>query len=182
MGAFMTVVSIQKTKSYDCADMRTAVDAHFKTLGIEGDLKPGMKVLIKPNLLCAHRPEQAATTHPAVVKAIAAWLRDNGIDDITIADSPGGTYRRGYLRNIYETCGYLPLENDAVLNYDTGYMKTACPEGFKSRDFNIINPIANADYIINVAKLKTHALATMTAGVKNLFGAIPRPAKARMAF
>jgi hypothetical protein len=60
-----------------------------------------------------------------------------------------------------------------TLNDDTGYQAVKTPEGFLSPGFNIINPIANADYIINVAKLKTHALATVTAGVKNLFGSVP---------
>ncbi len=169
----MTVVSVQETKSYADADLRAAVDRHFKTLGIEGDLRPDMKVLIKPNLLGAHRPEQGATTHPALVAAIVNWLKDNGVEDIVIADSPGGTYRRGYLKTVYDACGYLPLESKARLNYDTGFQAVACPEGFEARSFNIINPIVNADYIINVAKLKTHALATMTGGIKNLFGAVP---------
>ena len=153
--------------------MRAAVDAHFDALGIAGDLRADMKVLIKPNLLGGHRPEQAATTHPALVAAVISWLRDNGIEDITIADSPGGTYRRGYLRDVYDACGYLPLEGVARLNYDTGYRSVTCPEGFLSGGFNIIDPVLDADYIVNVAKLKTHALAVMTAGVKNLFGAVP---------
>ena len=39
--------------------------------------------------------------------------------------------------------------------------------------FDIITPVLEADYIINCAKLKTHGLTVMTAGVKNLFGCIP---------
>ncbi len=169
----MSIVSVQETKSYDPDEMLAVVDAHFKILGIKGDLFPSMKVLIKPNLLGAHQPAQAATTHPAIVSAIVAWLKDNGVENIVIADSPGGTYRRGYLKGVYESCGYLPLEGEAQLNYDTGFTNVTCPDEFDSSSFNIIDPIVNADYIINVAKLKTHALATMTAGVKNLFGAIP---------
>ncbi len=161
------------TKTYADTEMRAAVDAHFGALGVADDLRAGLRVLIKPNLLGGHRPEQGATTHPALVSAMIGWLRDNGVNDITIADSPGGTYRRSYLRDVYEACGYLPLEGAARLNYDTGFRAAACPEGFFCGGFNIIDPILNADYIINVAKLKTHALAAMTAGVKNLFGAVP---------
>ncbi len=153
--------------------MRAAVDAHFGALGVAEDLRADLRVLITPNLLGGHRPPQGAPTHPALVSAIVGWLRDNGVNDIAIADSPGGTYRGSYLRNVYEACGYLPLEGAARLNYDTGYQAVTCPEGFLNGGFHIIDPILNADYIINVAKLKTHALAAMTAGVKNLFGAVP---------
>jgi uncharacterized protein (DUF362 family) len=96
----MPVVSVRETKSYDGRELYDDVSAHFEALGIAGDLRPDMKVLIKPNLLGQHPPEQAVTTHPALVAAIVRWLRDRGVTNITVADSPGGTYRRGYLRAI----------------------------------------------------------------------------------
>ncbi|MFH1879348.1 MAG: DUF362 domain-containing protein, partial [Bacillota bacterium] len=42
----------------------------------------------------------------------------------------------------------------------------------------IITPVLEADYIINCAKLKTHALMVMTAAVKNMFGSVPGLKKA----
>ncbi len=169
----MALVSIQKTESYSPDDLRAAVTAHFKALGIANDLRADMKVLVKPNLIGEHCPERASTTHPALVAEIVRWLRENGVYDVTIADSPGGTYRRSYLKAVYEASGYSKLEGDVRLNFNTGFQPVSCPAGFLLKSFNIIDPIVGADYIINVAKLKTHALTTMTAGVKNLFGAIP---------
>ncbi len=169
----MALVSVRKTETYGASALRSAVDAHFEALGIAGDMHPGLKVLIKPNLLAAHKPERGATTHPSVVAAIVDWLRDHGVTNITIADSPGGIYKAGNLKAVYDSCGYAPLGDRVTLNLDTGYKTVSCPEDFKNGSFNIINPILEADYIINVAKLKTHGLATVSAGVKNLFGAIP---------
>ncbi|SHH57748.1 Uncharacterized conserved protein, DUF362 family [Sporobacter termitidis DSM 10068] len=169
----MAIVSVLKTGKYDAGDLRVVVSRHFEALGFEKELRPGMKVLIKPNLLGAHRPEQAATTHPAVVRAVVDWLRERGIDDITIADSPGGAYRPGGLRAIYEACGYGVMRDVVKLNLDTGYTAVQSPEGFQNRSFNIIDPIVRADIVVNIAKLKTHGLTTVSAGVKNLFGAIP---------
>ena len=85
----MSLISIQKTDSYAPAGMKAAVAAHFAALEVEKDLFPGMKVLLKPNLLAARRPEQGVTTHPALVQAVIDWLRERGVEDITLADSPG---------------------------------------------------------------------------------------------
>ena len=169
----MAIVSVLKTKKYEEGLLDGVIGRHFASLGLESDLRPGMKVTIKPNLLAARRAEQAATTHPAVVRAVAVWLRARGIDDITVADSPGGTYRPGGLKSIYETCGYSALKDIARLNFDTGYTTVACPRGFMTTSFNILDPIAGADLVVNIGKLKTHGLTTVTAGVKNLFGSIP---------
>jgi uncharacterized protein (DUF362 family)/NAD-dependent dihydropyrimidine dehydrogenase PreA subunit len=169
----MTLVSVRKTEKYDEAVLYRAIAAHFEALGFEKDLHPGLKVLIKPNLLAAHPPEKAATTHPALVKAVALWLRERGIDTITVADSPGGLFSHSSLRAVYETCGYTALQEFAALNDDTGYTTIRCPDSFSNQSFNILNPIAGADIVINIAKLKTHSLTTFTGGVKNLFGAIP---------
>jgi uncharacterized protein (DUF362 family)/NAD-dependent dihydropyrimidine dehydrogenase PreA subunit len=169
----MALVSVQKTEKYDAAIMRDAIARHFEALGLERDLRPGMKACIKPNLLAARRAEQAATTHPEVVRAVAEWLRGRGVTDITVADSPGGAYRQGSLKAVYETCGYMPLQDIVKLNYDLGYTSVQSPEGFMNTGFNLLDPIVNADIVINIAKLKTHGLTTVSAGVKNLFGSIP---------
>lgn len=178
----MAIVSVQRADKYDADVLRGAIGSHFEALGIEQDLRPGLKVLLKPNLLAAHRPERAATTHPALIAAIIEWLRDRGVDDITIADSPGGIYKPGNLKALYEACGYQTLAGIAKLNFDTGYKAVPCPDGFVNRSFNIINPVFGADYIINVAKLKTHGLTTVTGGIKNLFGVIPGLQKPELHF
>ena len=46
--------------------------------GIEKIVKPGMRVAIKPNLLMAKRPEEAATTHPAVIHAVIQLVQKAG--------------------------------------------------------------------------------------------------------
>jgi uncharacterized protein (DUF362 family)/Pyruvate/2-oxoacid:ferredoxin oxidoreductase delta subunit len=178
----MALVSVRRTETYDDKALKAAVDAHFEALGITKDLRPGLKVLIKPNLLAAHKPERGATTHPGLVAVIVAWLRERNITDITVADSPGGLYKAGNLKSVYSACGYADMEGVVKLNLDTGHKTVNCPADFKNGSFNIINPILEADYIINVAKLKTHGLTTVSAGVKNLFGAIPGLQKPELHF
>lgn len=161
----MTLVSLQGVERYDDALIDRAIAAHFDALHVADDLKPGMKVLIKPNLLAGRDPAAAVTTHPSILAGVARWLRAHGIDHITLADSPGGLYTPASLRKVYTACGLDVLRPLMTLNEDVS---------FGSRNgFNILTPVLEADYIINCAKLKTHGLTVMSAGVKNLFGCIP---------
>lgn len=176
----MTLVSVEKLDQYDPALAQDVIERQFAALSVEKDLRPGMRVVIKVNLVSAHAPEQSVTTHPVLIGAVVRYLRKCGITDIVIADSPGGPYTPEKLKHIYRTCGLLPLEQDARLNYDTSFRSVPCPEGFSVRSFNRITPVVEADYLINMAKLKTHGMITLTAGMKNLFGTIPGLQKPEM--
>ena len=57
----MPVVSVQKSASYDEVLLDRVIAAHFEALRVADDLKPGMKVLLKPNLLTGRDPATAVT-------------------------------------------------------------------------------------------------------------------------
>jgi uncharacterized protein (DUF362 family)/ferredoxin len=127
------------------------------------------KVFIKPNLVMAAPPEKAATTHPALLRAIAQeverrggtpWIGENGIDIQNL-------YR---VTGVEEACGpYLVNISKAATLYEIGGFKVPV-----SRKF------LEADLFINVPKLKTHMIAGMTCCLKNPFGLIPANAKSRV--
>ena len=48
-----------------------AICRAFDALDIEKDMRPGLKVAIKPNLILAKSPDVPVTTHPLVIKAVA---------------------------------------------------------------------------------------------------------------
>lgn len=150
-----------------------AISNAMEALNIKQDLKPEMKVVIKPNLIMAKSPSFPVTTHPLVIKAVARWLNENGITDITLADSSGGLYNAEYMKRVYNVCDLKQLEPQIKLNMDFTSKQVNCPKGFINHSFNMITPIIDADYIINICKLKTHAMTGYSGGIKNLFGVIP---------
>lgn len=170
----MYQISLVTAEEYSLPVLKQAVARHFSLLPQES-LRPGMKVTIKPNLIMKGRPEMAATTHPALVKAVILHLRELGIKDITIADSPGGLYSKPLLMGVYEQTGMKAAANEcgAMLNTDLGSKVFRIPQGKVCHEFDIIDPIGNADFVINLCKLKTHCMTAMSCGVKNLFGCVP---------
>lgn len=157
-----------------------AVCKALNALSIAEDLRPGLKIVIKPNLVMAKSPDFPVTTHPLVVKAVVRYLKEHGITDITLAESSGGLYNAEHMKNLYRVCGMAALEPDIHMNMDFTAQTVSTKEGFKNHSFHLITPIVEADYIINICKLKTHSMTGYSGGIKNLFGTIPGLEKPQM--
>lgn len=168
-------VAVTKTDSYNQLEVTASIRRHFELLGLASMITPKMRVLLKPNLLMKRRPEEITTTHPAVMAGIIVCLQELGVTDITIADSPGGPYTKLALAGIYEASGMkaVAAAHNVKINQEFGSFERQVKNGVKVQRFTLIDPVANADFIINVAKLKTHAMTTLSGAVKNLFGTVP---------
>lgn len=144
--------------------------------GMNGFVKKGETILVKPNLLLPADPEKAVTPHPNVVTAVLKLVKETGAKPL-IADSAGSGYSHTEktLNRLYEKCGIkeAALKAKAELNYDTTFKIISFPEGKLIKRFEIITPVLQADGLINLCKLKTHGFMSMTGAVKNLFGVIP---------
>lgn len=156
-----------------------AVFKALDALSVGEELRPDMKVVLKPNFVMAKNPEAAVTTHPMVIKAVVRYLREHGVTKITLAESSGGLYHAEHMKNLYRVCGVSKLE-DCELNMDFSARTVPCESGFANHSFHMITPIVEADYIINICKLKTHSMTGYSGGIKNLFGTIPGLEKPQM--
>ncbi|MHB1318284.1 MAG: DUF362 domain-containing protein [Anaerolineae bacterium] len=160
---------------YDPQTVYAAVKRSIDLLGgIESFVKPGARVLLKPNLVRSMSPERAATTHPAVVAAVARLVVEAGGQPL-IADSPGGPYTAGTLKSTYRRTGMEAAAeaSGATLNYDTGGTQVSNPGGKVLHRLDLIQPLLEVDAVINLPKLKTHNLTVLSMSVKNLFGVVP---------
>ncbi len=152
------------------AAMLPMLESILKDNGFPGEYA-GKKVVIKPNLLAKRVPGAGVTAHPALVELAADYFVKRGAK-VTIADSPGGLYHPKLLERLYETTGMKKAADGsgAALNLDVSHVEI--------NGFPIIKPLAEADFVVSIGRLKTHMLCDMTAAVKNLFGSIPGTKKA----
>lgn len=175
-------VSVVKCKEY--SDVLEAVEKAVNMIGGFGKfIKPGDNVVIKPNFVSKKKPEEAVTTNPEFLNAVIVLAEKAG-GNVTIAESPGGPYNTAALKGVYSVCGADEAikGTNAKLNFDTSFTEVHYPEGKTVKTIPIINPILNADVIISLPKLKTHAMTSYTGAVKNLFGVIPGTYKAELHF
>jgi len=173
-----TSVSIVRCTAYDVTMVRTAVRRAVDLVGgIGGIVRPGDRVLIKPNLLKSSPPEAAVTTHPEIVRAVIGLVREAG-GRSAVGDSPG----IGDLRRVCQKAGLLEVLADEGV--ELADFETAASLKGKGRfqRFDVARAAADADVIINLPKLKTHGMTVLTGAVKNLFGCIPGKRKVQWHF
>ena len=170
-------VALARVGGYDVGLIESTIRGQLKELGLSG-MFDGKRVVIKPNLVMKKSPDAAATTHPAVLEAMIRILKDSAAD-ILIAESPPGLYTESALKGFYNACQITPVaEKYGVrLNTDTSSREVALPDAKTAHGFELITPLLDADVIVNLAKLKSHALTKFSGAVKNYFGSIPGLAK-----
>ena len=161
----MSKVSIVRCADYDSQRVLGAVKRAVDLIGgIASFVKPGMKVLVKPNLLSARAPEEAVDTHPEVVRAAARLVKEAG-GIPAVGDSPGGYGKN--IDEVFERSGMRRMADEEKIELVK----------FTSSRFVGGIPIArhyfDSDLVISVPKLKSHCITVITAAIKNTYGFIP---------
>ena len=172
------IVAVQACDTYDRAAVEASVRACLDAIGgLESYVRPGNRVFCNVNLLISPaRRDHAITTHPEIVRAVIHEVRRVGAVPL-VGDNPALKISKTMLKN----SGILPvLEEEKVEAPDLSEtVEIANPAGRAFKSFRVSKAIAEADVLLNLPKVKTHALTYMTGAVKNLFGLIPGTAKAR---
>ena len=146
----------------------------FEALGVWEELKPGMAVVLKPNLVMSSKPEQAIITHPAFTAAVGKCVQRAG-GKVLIAESPGGPYTPAAMKAIFRATGYTDMAEACGFSLYTACKSRAVtlPGARRCRELSVVEPFLERDYLIDLAKLKTHGMVGFSGAVKNLFGAVP---------
>lgn len=166
-----TKVGIARCFNYEQANVFAAIkEACERAGGL--NLSSSSTVLIKPNLLRASAPERGIITHPEVLRATIRLVKELGARPF-VAELPGV----GPTSTIEEAvaCAKNVCEQEGVefrLFKKGGFRKVEI-DGAWAKEIRLPNDVFEADYIINLPKLKTHMLTTITGAVKNLFGLLP---------
>lgn len=148
----------------------------METAKIANQLKPNMKVGIKPNLVVARPADGGATTHPEIIEGIIRYLQDAGINHITILE---GSWVGDSTSRAFKNCGYTRLaEKYGVRLIDTKKDKGITKE-INGLSLKVCESALSVDYLINVPVLKGHCQTNMTCCLKNLKGCIPDSEKRR---
>jgi len=175
-------VSVVECADYTPEKVSRAISEALRLLGgIGKSVRYGDKVLLQVNLLQPKKPEEGVTTHPAIVSALCGVLRDMGAK-ILIGGSSGiatfgGTSRALKICGIEEVARKYDAE---VINFDkANFVEINNVQNNRVKSFFIAKPIIEADLVVSVPKLKSHALVKFTGAVKNFYGAIPGAGKAQ---
>lgn len=167
----MGTVALVPCAGYNRQEVTEAVRTGVELLGGIGRfVRPEEHILLKPNLLRKAEPDRAVSTHPEVFRAVAALLREAGYSNLTYGDSPG----TGSMAKTAEACGMAaPAQELNIPQADfSTCVETAFPQGRVSQRFFLAKGVVDNPAVINICKMKTHALERITGAVKNLYGCV----------
>ncbi|HBH13576.1 MAG: Iron-sulfur cluster-binding protein [Clostridiales bacterium 38_11] len=173
-------VCVLRCDHYELNLLKKTINESLDHLGgLEAYVKKGDRVLLKTNLLMKKTPDEATTTHPTFVRAVAELLIEYGAQ-VLIGDSPGGPFLESRMKNIYRVTGMQETANvtGAALNFNLKSFTIDSRNSLLLNKIELTDMINDVDKIINLPKLKTHGLTVYTGAVKNLFGLIPGTSKA----
>ena len=168
-------VALVRCPSYEMETVEAALQRSLNAVGgMQAFISPGQVVALKPNLVRAMTPDQAATTHPMLVAAVIRAVRSVGAEALVV-DSPGGPFTPGVLKALYRKTGmdWAVREAGGTLNLDVRSVQVPVDDGRALHRIDMAAAIVEADAVINLPKLKTHNLTGLTLSVKNLFGVVP---------
>lgn len=170
-------VSLSGLHDYRPENVAAALQALLAPLGgMAAFVKPGQRVLLKPNLLAGKPPDKAVTTHPELVRAVILAVQQAG-GDVSVGDSPGV----GNPEQVARKCGILDVvEGTGARFAPFNESIRVRPSGGTFHELEIAREVLDADLIINLPKLKTHQMMGLTCAVKNLFGAVVGMRKPRL--
>jgi uncharacterized protein (DUF362 family) len=183
-----TVVSVVRVRD---DKVESAVEEAIDLLGgIPAVARGKSRVMLKPNLVSS---DPKATTKPAVVRTLAQLLKRAG-KDVSIGEGSAAapsfnvkgtevfrTRKREILdpmqQYVFEQLGYAELAKSMrlpLVNLHSGEMaQVKVSRGFVYSQLTLHRSLVETDLLCSVPMMKTHQLATVTLGMKNLVGLFP---------
>ncbi|MGB8450806.1 MAG: DUF362 domain-containing protein [Anaerocolumna sp.] len=170
----MENIALLKCTGYDVDQIEQKLREGFELLGGDSFLRSlipeNSKVLLKPNLLSVIDKGSPVITHYAFFEAVIRIVKEYS-SNIAFGDSPGSEDTK----KAAEKSGLMEVANRYGVRFadfnDAVHVELNKPLMYKY--WNVARAAYEADIVITLPKLKTHAMMFYTGAVKNQFGCIP---------
>lgn len=165
-------VIIRDCRSYDVDRIHRIVQEGLEELG----LQPFGRTLVKPNIVCAGEMFPHAYTRPEFTEGVLRALRDVGrgnMTELAVGERCGITIPT---RMVFEEAGYnrMLAGLPGVKRYlfeEQAQVEIELTHPQRLRDYVFTpEPVARADFFVNLPKFKAHPWTTVTFSMKNYIG------------
>jgi uncharacterized protein (DUF362 family) len=141
--------------------------------GIAGIIPPGAgKVLIKPNLMTGKTWETGITVNPDLIEVLIATLQDEGLEVIVGEGAGWGSDSIEAFNEtgVTELCRKLHVP---LIDFKRGRgVRVPVPHGELLKEVLVDEIVPECDFIISIAKMKTHCETIVSLALKNMKGLI----------
>ena len=172
------VVSLVKVENQDID--RAVYEAIRTAGGLEEQIKPDSRVLVKPNLCGPHPSGSGCVTDARVTGAVARFALECGARSVVIGEGAGAGYDFSgshSTEECFRISGTQEVARDLKvelrnLNADTP-VKVPVDQGYVMDTVKIARTAYDSDLIISVPVFKTHKRTVVTLSLKNMKGVMP---------
>jgi len=151
------------------ADARRAVELLG---GMDKFVKPGEKVVIKPNIACGKDSTTGAVTDPEMVAEVCRMVKECGALPV-VAESPIYPFKSA---KVYPKAGYGDFKaryGFPFVDIDNAeFREVRIPKGKMVHHSFISLDVLNCDKLINMPVMKTHLQTVVSMSLKNLKGTV----------
>ncbi len=144
--------------------------------GIKAFVKPGMRVVVKPNIGWDRTPELAATTHPEIVKALVLAALAADAKQVLVFDRTCNDPRRCYASSGIQAAVESIKDPRARIEFidNKRFVPVDIEKGKSINRFEFYKDAmeTDCDCYINVPVAKHHGSSRLTMGLKNIMGVI----------
>jgi uncharacterized protein (DUF362 family) len=142
--------------------------------GMGSYVRPGQRVVVKPNIGWDRAPEQAANTNPEVVVAVVRMCLEAGAAEVSVFDRTCNDQRLCYRRSGIEAAVEGVGDRRVKLFHpdERRYRSVPIPGGRLLTSWEYYEEAAAAEVFINVPIAKHHGLTGLTMSLKNVMGVV----------
>jgi uncharacterized protein (DUF362 family) len=141
--------------------------------GMSRFVKPGARVVIKPNMSFPNPPDWATTTHPDVVRELASMCLQAGASAVVVLDNPLRNtelcLERSGIRRALES---LPGSRTEGIDSERFFKEVRVPEGIELSSTMIMKQVLKADVLIAAPVAKSHSATGLSLSMKGMMGLI----------
>lgn len=162
-------VSLLQCNTYNLLEVKEKIRQSLDLIDGWKAIMPNTRIFIKLNAVGPFEPDKAITTHPVFVQAVIQLVKEI-TPHILVGDNPA-------VRDIVPTLKKMGVY-DVLIAEDIPIVngKESITIHYNDhkiyQSFDVSKVMVDVDVLINLPKLKTHALMYMTVAQKNLFGIV----------
>jgi uncharacterized protein (DUF362 family) len=141
--------------------------------GIGRFVKPGSRVLIKPNMSFANPPEWATTTTPESVYTLTKMCLDAGAKRVIVCDNP--LHEPELCKQKTGMAAALKLLKGAVLytpKQDAMFINKTDARAKELTSVDIVKELFQSDCFISISAAKSHSAGGVSFNIKGLMGLV----------
>ena len=141
--------------------------------GIKQFVKPGDKVVIKPNMSFASSPRYGSNTHPKAVRELVVLCKEAGASKISVLDHtlapPEMCLNRSGIKRACDAIekGIVRSANDYEL-----YQEVPVKDGITMSKTRVLKDVLEADVLIAAPAAKSHSSTVVSLSMKGMMGLI----------